>query len=188
MIDPNTPDWSFIIQDDLQLQSYLDAGFTEQVFVDAYETVIDYAMSAYKNKYVVTAVGLLPKELAQDQFGAVHDVLDYAFGKYGDRLIIAKGSLNAATPLAADSQGTPWETMAKYSPHAAAQYVWNVTNDPDFKMNGHTSYTDKLLIFGQAAEVAKSYNLIWIEPWRVDLLNPDLQDEVKNISELMKTN
>jgi hypothetical protein len=33
-------------------------------------------------------------------------------------------------------------------------------------------------VFWSAVEIGKSYNLRWIEPWSIDLLNPVLQDEI----------
>lgn len=187
MVNPNTGDWAFVIKDEAQKQSFLDAGFTEEVFISAYKKIIDYAMASFKNKYVVTAVGPIPRLFVSDKYYAVHQVLDYAYATYGDRLIIMKGALHAATPDASLSMGTLWETILTYTPNTAAQFVWNVTRDPKYKMNGKVPYSTSQNpeIFRTAAEKGKSYGLRWIEPWSIDLLNPDLQDEIVYAADLL---
>lgn len=190
MVDPNTGDWAFRAGTDEQIQSYLDAGFTEERFIAAYKTVLDYGMAAFQNKRVVTAVGPVPLTLVSDKFFAVHEVLDYAYATYGDRLIIAKGALHAATPDPATAPSdSQWQTISKYSPNVAGQFVWSVSGDPDFKMNGGTPYdsSEAAVIFRRAAENGKRYGMRWIEPWNVDFLNPDLQDEIANAALLLQS-
>ncbi len=181
MVDPNTGDWSFRIDDDEQEQSFLDAGFTEIAFIEAYKKLIDNAMANFNNKYVITAVGLIPRRLVSNQEFAVNEVLKYAFDKYGDQLIIAKGSLNANTadPTTANNLRA-WQVIWDSKPHCAGQFVWSITNDPDFKMNGGNVYSEseKRTIFKKAFEIGLKYELNWIEPWNADVLNPDLQDEL----------
>ena len=142
MADPNTNDWAFVVQDEAQLQTYLDAGFSEAAFIDAYRQLIDTAMAAFPKQYIDTAVGPIPRALVKDKFAAVHQVLDYAYAAYGDRLIIAKGALHAAIPDPVDADDTAWETMKIYSPNTAGQFVWNVTRDPEYKMNGKVPYSE----------------------------------------------
>ena len=187
MIDPNTNDWAFVVRDMAQKQSYLDAGFSEAVFINAYKQLIDTAMAAFPKQYVVTAVGPIPRILVKDKFAAVHQVLDDAYAAYGDRLIIAKGALHAAIPEPAEADGTAWETMLIYSPNTAGQFVWSVTRDPQYKMNGKVEYTasESPAIFRKAAEKGKQYGMRWIEPWRIDLLNPVLQDEIAYAARLL---
>lgn len=187
MADPNTNDWAFVVMDEAQKQSYLDAGFTEEAFIRAFKTLIDAAMLSSQNKYVVTAVGQIPATLVHDKLSAVHQVLDYCYQAYGDRLIIAKGALHAAIPEPSESFGTAWETILTYSPNSAAQFVWSVTRDPEYKMNGRTPYSQSEIsaIFRMAVEKGKSYGLRWIEPWRIDVLNPDLQDEIAYAATLL---
>jgi len=187
MVDPNTNDWAFVVRDDAQAQSYLDSGFTEAAFVSAYKQLIDAGMAAFPNQYVVTAVGPIPRVLVKDKFAAVHQVLDYAYAAYGERFIIAKGALHAAIPDPVDSDGTAWETMRIYSPNTAGQFVWGVTRDPDYKMNGRVPYSanEMQAVFRKAAEKGKDYGMRWIEPWRIDLLNPDLQDEIVHAASLL---
>ncbi len=187
MADPNTNDWAFVVLDETQKQSYLDAAFTEEAFITAYKQLIDTAMAAFPNQYVVTAVGPIPRVLVNDKFAAVHQVLDYAYATYGDRLIIAKGALHAAIPEPSESDGTAWETMMIYAPHTAGQFVWGVTRDPDYKMNGKIPYgaSEIPAIFRKAAERGKQYGMRWIEPWRIDLLNPNLQDEIAYAATLL---
>ena len=114
-------------------------------------------------------------------------MLDYAYANYGDRLIIAKGALHAAIPEPQESTGTAWETMKIYSPNTAGQFVWSVTRDPNYKMNGKVPYSESEMpaIFRKAAERARMYGMRWIEPWKVDILNPDLQDEVAYAASLL---
>jgi hypothetical protein len=180
MADPNTNDWAFVAKDEAQIQSYLDAGFTEATFIDAYKQLLDTAMAAFPRQYIDTAVGPIPRRLVRDKFAALHQVLDYAYATYQDRLIIAKGALHAAIPEPEESDGTAWETMRIYAPNTAGQFVWSVTRDPDYKMNGKLPYAESEIqaIFRKAAEKGKKYGMRWIEPWRIDLLNPDLQDEI----------
>ncbi|MGD8588387.1 MAG: hypothetical protein PVG22_06100, partial [Chromatiales bacterium] len=187
MADPNTNDWAFVIKDAVQKQSYIDAGFTEAAFISAYEQLIDTAMAAFPNQYIDTAVGPIPRRLVKDKFAALHQVLDYAYANYGDRLIIAKGALHAAIPEPLESDGTSWETMLRYSPNSAGQFVWSVTRDPQYKMNGKQPYSESEIpaIFRKAAEMGKKYGMRWIEPWRIDLLNPDLQDEIAYAASLL---
>ena len=190
MIDPNTGDWTFAVETDEQLQSYLDSGFSETVFINAYKNLLDNAMAVFGSKYVVTAVGPIPRQLVSDSYDAVHQVLDYAYTSYGEKLIIAKGSLNAATPSPAELiANNPWNTIFKYSPNAAAQFVWGVTNDPAFKMNGRNPYdsSEQKTIFWNAVLKGKSYNLRWIEPWAVDLDNSNLEDEIRNAAVLFSS-
>ena len=123
----------------------------------------------------------------KDKFAAVHQVLDQAFALYGDRLIIAKGALHAAIPEPVESDGTAWETMKIYSPNTAGQFVWSVTRDPNYKMNGKVPYgkSEIQAVFRQAAEMGQKYGMRWIEPWRIDLLNPDLQEEIAYAASLL---
>lgn len=182
MVNPNTGDWTFAAQTTEQVQSYLDAGFTEEVFIDAHKRVLDYAMAAFKNKYVISAVGPIPRELVSDKYSAVYKALDYAYATYSNRLIIIKGSLSSGTPSASVvPENHHWQTIRKYSPNASAQFVWSVTDDPDFKMNGKVPYAvnQNKDIFWNAVQIGKSYNLRWIEVWSIDLLNPDLQDDIR---------
>ncbi|MGQ1889986.1 beta-galactosidase [Thermophagus sp. OGC60D27] len=186
MVDPNTGDWDFRINDDLQKQSFLDAGFTEEVFVNAYKTLIDNAMENIKNKYLITAVGPISSALVSNEYSALYEVLNYSFNTYGDQLIIAKGSLNANTPnpnLTSDL--ITWQIMWDFKPHCAGQFVWSVTNDPDFKMNGRKPYSNKDSIFAAAFDIGIIYGLNWIEPWKADILNPDLQDELENARNIL---
>ncbi len=180
--DPNTGDWSFRVQDDIQKQTYLDAGFTETAFIGAYKRLIDNVMNSFQNKYVITAVGPIPTQLVDDKYFALNEVLDYAFSTYDNQLIIAKGSLHANTPEPlVDTNLNSWQMIWDYKPHCAAQLVWSITNDPQFKMNGGTPYAEneKEAIFMSAFDKGISYELNWIEPWSVDILNPDLQDELE---------
>lgn len=182
MVDPNTGDWSFRIDDDEQKQSFLDAGFSESVFINAYKKLIDNAMNNFQNKYVITAVGPISATLVNDKYFAVSEVLNYAYEIYENRLIIAKGSLNAKTPNPIITNNlNAWQVIWDFKPHCAGQFVWSVTNDPDFKMNGGNAYAenDKNTIFKAAFNVGIAYDLNWIEPWSSDILNPDLQDELE---------
>ena len=126
--------------------SFIDAGFTEISFINAYKKMIDNAMSNFGNKYAITAVGPIPRQLVSDKYAALYEVLNYAFTKYGKRLIIAKGSLNANTadPLL-DSNLRSWQTMWDFKPHCAGQLVWGVTQDPEYKMNGGNFYFGDIL-------------------------------------------
>lgn len=190
MVDPNTGDWAFLAKTEEQTQSYIDAGFTEQVFIDAYKRLIDNAMAAFENKRVITAVGPLPTALVSDRYAALHTVLDYVFAAYDNRLIIAKGSLHAATPVPSELPAqNAWNTIDKYSPNVAAQFVWSVSADSEFKMNGGTAYEESAVgdIFLAAAQVGKEYNLRWIEPWSSDLLNPDLAAEIISVANLFQS-
>lgn len=182
MVDPNTGDWAFRIDDDEQKQSFLDAGFTETVFIEAYKQLIDNAMVNFNNKYIITAVGPVAVQLVSDKYFAVDEVLEYAFGNYGDQLVIAKGSLNANTPDPTTSNDLrTWQVIWDFRPRCAGQFVWGITNDPDFKMNGGNAYSEneKGTIFKKAFETGLKYKLNWIEPWNIDILNPDLQDELE---------
>lgn len=182
MVDPNTGDWAFPIEDDEQRQSFLDAGFTEAAFINAYKTLIDNAMDNFGDKYAITAVGPIPTSLVSDKYFAIYEVLNYAFETYNNRLIIAKGSLsaNTADPII-DTNLRAWQMIWDFKPHCAGQFVWGVTNDPNFKMNGGNAYleSEKSAIFRKAADIGIAYELNWIEPWRVDVLNPDLQDDLE---------
>lgn len=181
MADPNTGDWSFRAETAEQVQSYLDAGFSEALFISAYKTLLDNAMVAFRNKYVITAVGPVPLALVSDNYSAIHEVLDYAYNSYGNRLIIAKGALHAETPDVNDlSSDNQWGTILRYSPNVIGQFVWSVTNDPEYKMNGKTPYDHNQAgdIFWNAVAIGKGYNLRWIEPWSIDILNAELQGEV----------
>ena len=190
MADPNTGDWSFRISDELEEQSHRDAGFSEQTFIDAYKKLIDAAMNAYGNKLAETAVGPLPRQLVSDQYHAVHTVLDYAHANYPERLIAAKGALNANTPQPgiATNLGL-WQTIYDYRPLVAAQFVWSVSRDPEYKMNGRVPYSEAEAsnVLKQAFEVGKSYDLQWIEPWKDDLLNPDLESTMIYGADLLTT-
>lgn len=182
MVDPNTGDWFFRIDDELQKQAYLDAGFTEAAFIGAYKKLIDNAMVSFHNKYVITAVGGISSRLVDDNYVALYEVLNYAFETYGNQLIIAKGSLNANTPDPTQTDNLRlWQEMWDFRPHCAGQFVWGVTNDPEFKMNGRNEYStdEKSAIYKRAFEIGIEYGLNWIEPWKIDLLNPDLQDELE---------
>ena len=186
LVDPNTGDWSFRIDDDEQKQSFLDAGFTEAVFINAYKKLIDNAMANFQNKYVITAVGPIANSLVSDKYFALNEVLNYAFEVYDDRLIIAKGSLNANTPNPiTDSNLRAWQVMWDFKPHCAGQFVWSVSRDPEFKMNGGNEYTDKKSIYSSAFNIGVLYELNWIEPWKADILNPDLQDELENARNIL---
>jgi hypothetical protein len=54
-------------------------------------------------------------------------------------------------------------------------------------MNGKQPYSESEIpaIFRKAAEMGKKYGMRWIEPWRIDLLNPDLQDEIAYAASLL---
>jgi len=192
LIDPNTGDWIFATETEEQIQSYLDAGYTEEVFINAYKTLLDNAMAAFKGKYVLTAVGSLPEPFALpvNRHLAVDEVLDYTFSNYGNRLIVGKGSLGAGLP---EPAGLPtshnWQTMLKYAPNTAGQFVWNVNDDPSYQMNGGVPYdaTQKEDIFWQSVEKGKTYDLRWIEIWSIDLIDPDLQDEIAAAAILLST-
>ena len=188
MVDPNTGDWAFVASTDEQIQSYLDSGFTETHFINAYKKVLDYSMTAFQDKFVITSVGPVPDQLVSDRYFAVHQVLDYAYATYGRRLIIAKGSLNAATPAPADvSNIKAWYTILKYSPNVAGQLLWNVTSDPEFKMNGGSEYSESQAgdVFLDAVEIGRGYNLRWIEVWGIDILNSNLKDEINAAAQLL---
>ncbi len=182
MVDPNTGDFFFAADTDEQIQSYLDAGFTETRFVNAYKTLLDYAMTAFANKYVITAVGPIPVQLVNDSYSGLNQVLDYGYATYGSRLLIAKGSLNAGVPLATELPPAhhPWQTMLRYSPNAIGQFLYSVTDDFEYQMTQGIPYGEDQIedVFWSAVEIGKSYNLRWIEPWSIDLLNPVLQDEI----------
>jgi hypothetical protein len=198
MADPNTGDWSFRVQDAEQYQAVIDAGFTEEGFIAAYKRIIDSGMGAFDNKYVVTAVGGLPNYLVvqgdvAERNYAVIQVLDYAFEQYGDRLIIAKGSLHARTPNPIDlltNENTDltvlndWEYMWRYKPQGAGQFVWSFSSDPEFKMNGGTPYNQAEIptLFDELLERSDAYELNWIEPWKADLLNEDFTERFAQIA------
>ena len=190
MADPNTGDWSFRISDELEEQSHRDAAFSEQVFIDAYKRLIDAAMNAYGNKPAVTAVGPLPRELVSDQYYAVHTVLDYAYVNYPERLIVAKGALNASTPQPTIASNLNiWQTIYNYRPFVAAQFVWQVSRDSEYQMNGGVPYTGAEApdVLKRAFEAGKSYDLIWIEPWKQDFLNPALEPTMIYGADLLTT-
>jgi hypothetical protein len=54
-------------------------------------------------------------------------------------------------------------------------------------VNGKQPYSESEIpaIFRKAAEMGKKYGMRWIEPWRIDLLNPDLQDEIAYAASLL---
>ncbi len=186
MVDPNTGDWAFKIKDNEQKQSFLSSGFTETTFIDAYKTLIDNAMENCKNKYITTAVGPISPMLVSDEYFALYKVLNYAFNTYGNHLIIAKGSLNANTPNPnLDSNLRTWQLMWDFKPHCAGQFVWSVTNDPSYKMNGKNSYVNKDSIYSAAFNLGIIYGLNWIEPWKADILNPNLQDELEDARNIL---
>ena len=184
MCDPNTGDWAFIIKDEEQYQTVIDAGFTEARFISAHKQVINMAMRHYGDKYVVTAVGGLPSFLKrngdiEEDSGALNAVLEYAFNRYSTRLIIAKGALHAKTPHPIETDNLKgWQTIYDYRPQAAAQFVWSFDNDREYKMNGKTPYTADEIprLFDEIMERVWAYELNWIEPWKADLLNPDFDD------------
>ncbi len=190
MLEPNTGDWAFPVETDEQVRSYLSAGFTEQAFIYAYKALLDNAMRAFTNKYVINAVGHIPKPLADDQYAAVHEVLDYAYAKYGSRLLVIKGSLNEGVPDTVDlPENHNWQTMLRYSPNAVGQFLGSVTNDSGFKMNGGVPYDSRQNkeIFWSVVEKSKSYNLRWIEIWSIDVLNPELQAGIDAAAKLLGT-
>ena len=192
MVDPNTGDWAFKIENNAQKQAFLEAGFSETAFIIAYKRLINVGMRAFKNKYVTTAVGPISTKLVDDQFYAVHKVLDYAFDTYSNRLIILKGSLHAKIPAPYDDTDNriAWKTMLRYMSHTAAQMVWSVTKDPMYRMNGKQYYSPDEIpsVFTQAIENANKYHINWIEPFVIDILNPDLQDELEYAAWLISAN
>lgn len=182
MIDPHTGDWTFEVETEAQIQSYYDAGFTEETFKNAYKTLIDNAMTAFENKYVVSAAGHIPSPLSSDKLGAIFEVLDYAYTTYGNQLQIARGSLNANIPDIVNLPANhPWQSMVRYSPNAIGQFVWSASNDPNYQMNGKVPYDESEIntVFLNTIEKGERYNLHWIEVWIADLVNEDLQAEVE---------
>lgn len=182
MVDPNTGDWSFRIDDEVQKQAYLNAGFTELAFIETYKKLLDNAVSSFGYKYVITAVGPIDDSLVTDKYFAVNEVINYAFEAYRNQLIIAKGSLNTNTPdpeIGGDLRA--WQIIWDSKPHCAGQLVWSITNETTFKMNGGNPYSEneKKDIFKKALDIGINYGLNCIEPWFIDVLNPDLQNELE---------
>ena len=189
MADPNTGDWSFRASDDEQLQAILDADFNEATFIDAYKSIIDTAMRNFGNKIVLTAVGDLPTRLVNSGHAtsadyAIDTVLAHAFETYGDRLIIIKGALHAATPNPEEllSGSNPdlsvlkaWKPMWKNKAHTAGQFVWSFSTDSDYKMNGRVAYdpTEVPILLDKIMHIAQVYQMHWVEVWKADLLNSD---------------
>ena len=198
MADANTGDWSFRVDDQEQFDAVMDAGFSEQNFINAYKRIIDTCMDAFRGKYVITAVGPLDTFLVDEgvisgKFTAVDEVLEYAFSKYKTRLIIAKGALNATTSdpvvIFDGIEEDPdllklWRDIWLYKPQGAAQLVWSFASDGAYKLNGGDSYIegDIPALFAQIQALSLTYEFPFVEFWKADFSSGDLDTELAAFS------
>lgn len=201
MVDPFTGDWGFLGVDP---QSAVDAGYDSDVFATAWYDLIREVMILAPTKTISTSIGSTPQKIIQilgseeDSFYAFEKALTL-MGADPDidmsRLAGGKGSLSLKTPDPADldiDELREWETMySMINTHGAkgfGQTVWNVTHDPDYKMNGGDPYGGNgqitaTEVFKEAIDIAYNYKLAWVEPWEIDILNDTevgLQDAISD--------
>jgi hypothetical protein len=200
--DPFTGDWGFHRVNPL---SAANAGYDSVVFASHWRDLIQEVMIAAPTKFVATAVGSTPLALinlvrpGEDRFYAFRTAMTLMQDDPDvemSRLVCGKGSLNAMTPNPNDPSllipedlndwRTIYEAINTYGANGFAQTVSSVTNDPDFKMNAGFPYggpgePTRGEVFLDAAMAAAGYELLWLEPWEIDVINdsdPQLQSAV----------
>lgn len=188
-VDPFTGDWGILGVDN---QSMADAGYNSDVFANAWYALVKSVMLDAPTKTIASSIGTIPQSLL-NLIGSSESqsyALETFLGLLRDDTVIdikqfagGKGSLHAQTPDP-DLTSTllEWQTMHDlinvYGATGFGQPVWNVTSDPDFKMNGGQAYGGAgeptvADVFLGAATIGTHYQLSWLEPWEIDIENTD---------------
>jgi hypothetical protein len=104
---------------------------------------------------------------------ATNDLISLGITRYGSRFIVQNNGLSA-TFISALVTGVQNQVTTGY------QTVWSVTDDPTYRMNGGTAYSDKAQILQTAVNLATSNNAKFLEIYMVDITNSALQGVIAN--------
>ncbi len=194
MADPFTGDWAPV---GIDPQSAADADYDSVDFAGKWRDLVRTVMVAAPEKIVTTAVGSMPQRIlnlvnrGEDRFFVFEKAMELMAADPDidmSRFAGGKGSLHAATPDPTDPSlqipddlkewRTIYEIINDYGGIGFGQTVWNVTQDPDFKMNGGDPYggagqLTKGEVLLAAAQIGSNMGLSWLEPWEVDILSSD---------------
>ncbi len=160
------------------------AGYSTDLMVATGKLIVDATMAAFPNQNVSLAIGSGTSELDPSKDYLAAAVVDYAEQTYG-RFITQKNSLSATTsdPALTSSLGN-WQVVFDHTPNAAAQMLWNVSNDTTGRMSGGLPGAPDAILL-QAITTGAHYGTQYQEIYETDLTNADLSGVIDAASALL---
>lgn len=167
-------DWTLQAKEDWDKYIGTADEFSDEKLIAAVEDVIDYFATAFPSKPLPIAISNTKITDNPPYHTAANAVTNYGFATYPNQFLIQNNGWSAYIPLP-NKEDPDMDLFKTHVPYTGTQMVWSASNDPSCRMNGRISPCDPYTSFNGAIELAKIYQLSFIEVYAADVLNSDLQ-------------
>lgn len=151
------------------------AGYTTEKLVGAGQQLIDATMTAFPNQSVALAISGNghaddpSRNLDATATEVAATTISMARSKWPGRLIVQINSLSTFNPVAPGQADSAWNTLWNSRPDVGAQMLFNVSNDPDCRVNMHDCSPGPAAILTTAINAGVSYGVDYIEIYEIDV-------------------
>jgi hypothetical protein len=170
-----------------QVRDWLNRGYTTDKMVDAGKRTIDAWARAFPIKTLRLPIQMTDEHLDGTASNLAERIIDYAYAAYPDTFYAQLNSLNAATPYANSSQvinadpntyGYILKLMTQHPEHIGLQMLAAASNGSldNCRQNAGVNPCPAHDVLLESVERGLSYKPAYIEYWREDVENKDLQD------------
>lgn len=148
--------------------------FSDEKLIVSIKKVTDWFAAAFPLKPLSIAIARTKITDSPPFLRAATEVTNYGFSSYPAQFLIQMNGWknNVPTP---DIQVPDTELFKQYAPLTGAQMVWSATNDQYCRMNNRETPCDPYTSLAGAVELAKDYQLSFLEIYAEDIINADLQ-------------
>ena len=175
-------------------QAFLDAGYTNDLMFEACRQIIDAAFTTFPDKIISFAMGPLSEQLTgnPDKDAFAKDLIAYIKSNWPENAFyLARMNLHAQVPDPRLGDGlSTWDVMYTNAENTAdnirtsAQMVAAATDITSCRMNGKQFPCDAETNLSMAADLGVNvYGMRYLEIFAVDILAPELQDELAVIKQ-----
>jgi hypothetical protein len=155
-----------------EILRWFNDGYTSQKMIDAGKAVIDASMIAFPNQLVSLPINSNGNALdyPNDDNYVARTIITNARSDWGSsRLIVAKNSFSAITPLA-PPPSTSWGILSSSRPATAGQALWFSFGDQTYRNNGGTACAPSTSL-QNLVNAGVAYGVSYIELYEVDVIN-----------------
>ncbi len=167
-----TGDWNLKSDEDWDKYIGTEDEYSDEKVITVVEQVIDWFATSFPSKSLSIAI-------SPSDDTPIKDIAEYGFTNYYNQFNIQINSLNAKIPPY-DEPGL--ELFKRFAPYTGAQMIWSATNDPYCRLNGGITPCDPYTSLSGAINKAIEYNISFLEIYPVDILNPDLQNILREFN------
>jgi enterochelin esterase-like enzyme len=177
-----TDDWN-IPSSPEAIEAWQRAGFSEERLLVACKQIIDATMTAFPSQVVRMAIGRVPPGLASKPDAVARELIAYAAQRYPGRFVVQRHNLAAPTPRPDTSQQLfGWDVIRDAHPWSAAQFLWPASDVKSCRLDRGNTPCTALDMFRRAVDAGLAYQLRYVEVYAADLLDPELDAEVRRLA------